>query len=368
MNYNPIRNKYCKIEKYIPPTTLQTNDKRLHLNENLFGPSKSCIEALKSIEANDLCMYDLTASDDLIQTISNKLGLDADKILVHSGSAEMIKCIFNLLFSSSKKSLLVPSQSWKYYKSLANCNFAVINTFDILEDEINYTFAYSSSIINKRAKETSADLIVLTSPNMPTGNLLSSDELISVLTENPSSVIMVDEAYWGYSMNNDVDVKRLVAEFDNLIIVRTFSKFFGLANERVGYCYCNNTWKCAIESVMPLFKISYTSRVTAIAALNDLEYYYEVRDRTIQIRNKFIDKLNTIRGVIAYKSEANFVYLRIESDNNDKILMELKNKGYIIREFKCYNDIYRTNIIYIRITISKEEYMNEIVQTIHENI
>ena len=364
MNNKQIQKEYSLLTSYRAPNTTNSQGLRLHLNENLFGPSPKCIAAVKELSSEDLCFYDLDKEDNLVTVLAKKLNLIPDNIVLQAGSSEMLKTILGILLHYPGQRVLLPNPSWSYYRSIADFNFAEVQYFDLDIDETNSSYIYSCEKINRVAVEFCPHIIILTSPNMPTGNLLYQSQLENIAESNPNTVIIVDEAYWGYSNNNNINISEVIEKFPSIIFVRTFSKFFGLANERVGFCYCGKFWKDIIETVSPLFRLSASSRAASIAALEDMEYYDNIRQQVIDVREKFISQLNAIEGVRAYKSEANFVFIKFNANYSKRLAEHLIECGYIVRLFTSKHN----STCNMRITLSNERVMHEIIQEIYKFI
>ena len=127
----------------------------------------------------------------------------------------------------------------------------------------------------EKAKQYAPKIIAVTSPAMPTGNAISGADLELIIKNNPGSMILVDEAYYGFRPY-DLDVNRIVHTYDNVIFSRTFSKYFGLANLRIGYGICSEKAMHAMWLDLPLHRLPHISKRMAIAALEDTAYYEEI--------------------------------------------------------------------------------------------
>ena len=108
---------------------------------------------------------------------------------------------------------------------------------------------------------------------------------------------MLDEAYWGYDDDTNVFEKKMITRYSNVVITRTFSKFYGLANIRIGYGLCSYPLRRTIGLDLPLFRVCGISRRIAFEAVNDTEYYKKMKAETISVRDWFIDELNKIENV-----------------------------------------------------------------------
>ncbi|WWR15405.1 aminotransferase class I/II-fold pyridoxal phosphate-dependent enzyme [Lachnospiraceae bacterium JLR.KK008] len=324
-----IFEKYGDIERYNSATTDQHTG-RLHLNENTFGPSPRCLNVLKNVNLQDLYEYDMATKDFLIEEISSFFSIPEDDIYIHNGSAELIKSVFSIALERGN-CILTSAPGWSYYASLAKEKFCDVYYYDILKDD--YSYYVDIECLLKKAKAYQPKIIVITSPHNPTGCKIDGKTVEMIVRENPQSLILLDQAYWGFS-EEDIDVRRLVESYSNIIISRTFSKFYGLANMRVGYGFCNSKVKHIFGLDLPLFRECSISRRMAVAAMQDKVYYEEMNDRLNESKAYFSDELNRIPGVRAFQSSSNFVAVKIENADMRELQEVLKQKGILIRLFE----------------------------------
>lgn len=348
---NKIFDGYEGLTRYTPPVT-DTKICRLHLNENLYGPSTKCLDALKEIDIKNMYLYDLKEQDGLVSKICESFGFNKENVYIHNGSSEVIRTIFDTTLQSDDV-VLLPKPCWGYYGSLAELNKAKCYYYTVAEGENSYYFNVNN--INESAQEYNPKIIVITSPNMPTGNSITNEQLELVLEKNKTSLIVVDQAYWGFD-GEKLNIPKFINKYPNVVFVRTFSKFYGLANERIGYCICNEALKDIFTLNLPLFKVSYSSRLVALAALEDTQYYEKIRHIIIKTRNNFIEELNKMKGVKAFRSNSNFVYIKFDDFNAAELQKILKKEEYLVRLFSNRDKIY------MRVTIGDEETMNNVIR------
>ncbi|NBH14508.1 aminotransferase class I/II-fold pyridoxal phosphate-dependent enzyme [Lachnospiraceae bacterium] len=351
---NPVNQvffKYSDVKSYHSVPTEQLGG-RLHLNENLFKPSPKCLEVLKNITMEDLYLYDLGHSDALLDTLADSTGISANNIFVHNGSAEVIKSIFSILLNEGDH-ILIPAPGWSYYQSVADEKFAKCVSYEVREAEESYE--YNIADILKKAEELQPKMIILTTPQMPTGCVIPYPDIEQIIAQNEHSVIMIDEAYWGYGIDDNVFEKKIITKYSNVVITRTFSKFYGLANIRIGYGLCSYPLRRTIGLDLPLFRASGISRKIAIAALCDTRYYQEMKQKTNEIRNWFIRELNRLPHVKAFQSSSNYVFIKLLHADADKIRAYMEENGILIRLFRD-KDALR-----LRITIGPKDIMERVL-------
>lgn len=346
-----VFSKYSDVKSYHSVPTEQLSG-RLHLNENLFKPSPKCLEVLKNITMEDLYLYDLSHKDDLVEALSKQTGISTNNIFVHNGSAEVIKSIFSILLNENDN-VLIPTPGWSYYKSVSDEKFAKCITYEVGESGDSY--AYNVEDLLAKAKQYSPKIIVITTPQMPTGCAISYEEIERIIDENSNSIVMLDEAYWGYGNDDNVFEKKIITKYSNVVITRTFSKFYGLANIRIGYGLCSYPLRRTIGLDLPLFRASGISRKIAIAAVEDKAYYDEMKAESNAIRDWFIDELNKIENVKAFKSESNFVFIKLLNADADKVRAYMEENGILIRLFRD-KDALR-----LRINVAPKDIMDRVL-------
>lgn len=346
-----IFSKYEDVKSYHSVPT-ETSFGRLHLNENLFKPSPECIKVLQTITEEDIYLYDLARKDELTARLSAMLSISENNIFAHNGSAEVIKSIFNILLNEGDR-VLIPGPGWSYYESVANEKFAKCVAYQVREGADSY--GYNILDLLAKAQEHSPRIIVITTPHMPTGCLVSYDEIETVIRENPNSVVLIDEAYWGYGDDSNVFEKSMITKYSNVVISRTFSKFYGLANIRMGYGLCSYPLKRTIGLDLPLFRECGISRKIAVAALNDSQYYGEMKEKTVEVREWFIQELKKMSGVKPFQSASNFVFVKLENADADTVRAYMEENNLLIRLFTD------ADALRLRITIGPKDLMERVL-------
>lgn len=348
--------KYEDIERYNSATT-DEHVGRLHLNENTFGPSRQCLDILKEITIQDLYEYDMATSDFLIEAISSAFAMPADDIFIHNGSAEIIKSVFSIALEKGD-CILTSYPGWSYYGSIAKGKFCNVYYYNVLKDD--YTYYVDVKDILEKAKKYRPKIIVLTSPHNPTGCKMDENAIETIIRQNPDSLILLDEAYWGFA-EEDIDTRRLVEAYTNIIVSRTFSKYYGLANVRIGFGFCNSKVKHIYGLDLPLFRESSISRKMALVALKDKKYYESMNNELNVTKLWFIDELNKIEGIRAFASYSNFVAVKAEQIDLHELQMGLKNLGIRIRLFIDGDECLA------RITIAQKDVMERLIAFIKQS-
>ena len=349
--------EYSGIKRYNTIPTEQ-NTGRLHLNENLYLPSPRCLDVLKNISLEEIATYDARGADILETEISKKLGLPVQNVFIHNGSADVIKTILNLAIRK-EHNVLIPNLAWNYYKAVVSLKFAKCIPYNIIEKE--NTFSHDIDDILDKAKKYTPKVIIITTPNNPTGNLIADADLEKIVSENPHSLILVDEAYWGFS-DFDYDYHKYLNKYKNVVFARTLSKFYGLAGVRIGFGVCSDVAKEIIDLDLPTFRTSIISRKLGVAVLRDGDYYASFKSAIIKTRGWFIDEVNKIPGFKAFRSDSNFVLIKAAAYDAKEVKSWFEKSGILVRL------VTEEKLQGLRITIGPRAIMENALNVIHINM
>lgn len=318
---------YADTKTYSVVATEQLTG-RLHVNENLFKPSPKVMEVLHNATYEDVYLYDLTREDELAVEISKREEISTDHILIHSGSSDVIKTVMSLVLNKGD-TVLISAPSWNYYKSIVELKMAKAEYYDVVPGKNSYEFDVSG--LMSKARAVSPRIIIITTPHNPTGAVISASDLETIIKENPSSLVIVDEAYLGFS-EQKFDVRHLLAAYSNVVFSRTFSKLYGLAGIRVGYGLCAPMAKQVFRLDVNPFRVNNISRKMAVETLRDEKYYKGLLKDITESRNFFINEMNSISGVKAFDSAANFVFIHFSENTDVQALKDyLAQNGYLVR-------------------------------------
>ena len=346
---------YADTKTYSVVATEQTTG-RLHVNENLFGPSPKVMDVLRGITREDVSLYDLKREDELALEISKKEELSVDNILVHSGSSDVIKTVMSLVLNKGDK-VLLSSPSWNYYKSVVELKAAKPEYYDVKAADVCYEF--DTDQILSKARTLSPRIIVITSPHNPTGAVMLPADLERIVKDNPASLVVVDEAYLGFSAYR-FDARRFLSLYSNVIFCRTFSKFYALAGARVGYGLCAPIAKQVFRLDVNPFRVSNISRKMAVAALRDKGYYDELYQKITESRAFFVQAMNEIEGVKAFESASNFVFVHFDDVDVQALKDFLARNGFLVRLWTEGKELA------MRVTLDTKETMSKVAHLVRD--
>ena len=334
--YKPGKSKVKKLKKVI----------KLSANESALGMSP---KVKKLISNKDLIVdkYPDGKSQNLKKAISKAYKCNSDKIICGAGSDEVIQMICQL-FLKPKDEVIVPQYSFLMYRIYANVvsakvKFAKENNFKISNIEI----------LKKVTKNTK--MVFLANPNNPTGTYLTKKEVLELRKKlNKKILLVIDDAYAEYMKNSDyVSGLDLFKNKENVFILRTFSKMFGLASLRVGWGYGSKKIINALNIIKPPFNINGVAQLAAAMSLKDKKFINRSIKHNLLYAKK-IKKFLEDYKIYSNPVSANFLFLDFEKCKySAKYLYEkLKNKGIILRSTQ---DGYHINNK-LRLTIgSKKE-------------
>jgi histidinol-phosphate aminotransferase len=273
---------------------------KLSFNESPYGPSPRAISAVQQAVAN-VSLYHDPQGKELRQKLAALYAVDAAQIVLGNGADDIITLLAQALLTPGDN-VVIPTPTFGQYTFATRLMEAKPVLVPVATD-MGIDLAAMAHAINDRTK-----MVVICNPNNPTGMILSSRALRQFLQAVPREVVVVlDEAYAEYVTDTDyLSGLSLLSEFANVIVVRTFSKIYGMAALRLGYGI-GHPWLIELTNrVRNLFNVNYLAQVAASAALDDAAFRdYVLRLNTAQ-RYRVIDALNKL-GAKVYPSQTNFV-------------------------------------------------------------
>lgn len=277
----------------------------------------------------------------LKQKISAFKSVKTENIFLSNGSDEVIDLLFRIFCNPGQDKALTFSPTYGMYDVSAD-----INDVELIKVPLNSEFDINFSQTEPYLKDDKLKLIFVCSPNNPTGNTFSQSAIENLLNSF-NGIVVIDEAYIDFSQNeswlNQLD------KYNNLVIIQTFSKAWGLANSRVGMAFCNTKIISYLNKVKPPYNISGANQNSAIQCLEN-KAFYEVNLLTIKCQKievqKALEKIPFVEKI--YPSDANFLLVKVKDAT--KIYNTLVDLRVIIRN----RDAVIKNCIRITIGTKKE--------------
>ena len=286
---------------------------RLDRNENQYGPAPGCLAAIRNADVAELSLYsrdyEAGRKSMLSARLSEVLAIPEENVVLSYGSEDMLKQAVHCYLRPGA-TMLLPQHSWWYYKSLA----AEVDGNQVVYPlvERGNTFAYDPTAINVFYDLHHPDVILIASPNNPTGNSISPEDLESVLHHCADAVIVLDQAYAGFSSREESPMRRLLEQHPRLIVLRTFAKFYALAGLRIGYAGVGANLQRLLRYSARYLGYHRLSEKAALAALDDPEYYRAMAHRMAGDRKAYEIQFSSFPGFTAFSSDANFILVRYQ--------------------------------------------------------
>ncbi len=338
------------IENYLRPDlyTLKTYNAseksyavKLHANENPFDIPLSVREKIAEeiVSGTMFNRYPDSDANILREQIGKLYSLNKDNVLVGSGSDELIEIILNA-FVDKGDYVLCPTPSFVMYKIFTQMAGGIPVEFTLGEN-----FQYKIDEIIGLCEKYQPKVLFLCSPNNPTGNTIPKEDVIT-LVSGFDGIVVVDEAYGEFSGESMIPY---VNDYPNMIVLRTFSKAYGLAGLRIGYSVSCKALADLTNIVKPPYNVNSFSQRMACLALESYDIFRDRYERIIELREELYNELLSIEGITVYPTKANFVL--IEVPDSESIYNSLLEKDILVRSYTGHPILNNC----LRVTVGTEE-------------
>jgi histidinol-phosphate aminotransferase len=319
---------------------------KLASNENPFGSSPKVKEAI-ALEAENISIYPDGAAVELTAALSSYHGVNSDQIIFGAGSDEIILMIARAFLVPGDETIMA-DQTFPQYKHNAQVENAVIIEVP-LKEGTHDLFAMQQRITDK------TKVIWVCNPNNPTGTINTMDEVEWFLSKVPAHVLVVlDEAYCEYIDNPSYpDGLMLLNKYPNVILLRTFSKIYGLASLRIGYGIGHPDVIRSINQVREPFNTSRFAQAAALAALQDEEFVSHCREAN-KVGLAYFNSSFAELGLEAFPAYGNFIMVDVKRSAQE-VFDALLRKGIIVR---AGHKLYPTHI---RITVGSQDQNEKVI-------
>lgn len=300
---------------------------KLASNENPFGPSPKAVEAIIK-DLGTSSVYPDQHHTLLREALAKKWGLSKDNFICGNGSDEIMSLIAQVFLNAGEE-VILSRNTFSMYEFVSK----------IMDGELIFTelrdLAYDLPSIRSKVSDRTK-LIFLCNPNNPTGTIFTKNELEKFMSNMPEKVIVVlDEAYAEFADDPDFpDGTELVKKGRNIIVLRTFSKAYGLAGLRVGYGIASAELIKYLSLAKLPFNVGRISQLAATAALDDGDFLKLTLDNNKEGKKFLYNELERI-GLHYAKTQANFIFIDLKKPS-DKVFMELMRQGVIVRPLSSF--------------------------------
>lgn len=340
-----------KVVPYVPGEQPKVEGKliKLNTNENPYPPSPKATLAAQRMDMDKYRLYPDPAASKLVTALAREYGVDDNQVFVGVGSDDVIAMSF-LTFFNSDKPILFPDVSYSFYEVWADL-YHIPYERPALDENFNI-------VPEDYCRENGG--IIFPNPNAPTGVYMPLDSVKKILDANQDVIVMVDEAYIDFGGESAL---ALINDYDNLLVVRTYSKSRSMAGLRIGYAIGNSELIAALNDVKYSYN-SYTMNMAAIelgaAVLEDKQYFEDTVAKIVNTRENAKKRIREL-GFTFPDSRTNFIFAKPSKVRAVELFDELKKRNIYVRYFNAP----RVNE-YLRITIGTDEEMEHFYEAVEE--
>jgi histidinol-phosphate aminotransferase len=317
---------------------------KLGSNENPWGASPKAKQAIID-SIDEINRYPESNHEYLKEKIAEYAGVDQNQVIVGGDGADELFDVLAKALIDPGDEFIVHPPTYTYYEYVFKQHNAKAVYAKWIVDENKLDV---DSVLENITDKTKA--IFLCTPNNPTGGLIDREDIIRVI-EATDALVVIDEAYWEFAEVNNVD---LLDKYDNVFIIRTFSKVMGLAGLRIGYGLSNPELLEKMSRIKPVFSVTVASQKAVIATLSDEKYIAESTRKAIAEREYLYDSINDIDSITIYKSKSNYLLMDIRKTGYTaaELSEKLMKKGVIVRDCTSFQQL---DEYYIRISVETHE-------------
>lgn len=331
-----------KVVPYVPGEQPQHKVIKLNTNENPYPPAPGVQDVLSKMDADDLRLYPDPTCGALVKELADYYKVKESQVFVGVGSDDVIAMCF-LTFFNSDKPILFPDITYSFYKVWAQL-YRIPYECPKLDDQFRL-------VKEDYYKENGG--IIFPNPNAPTSIYEPLDTIEDILQHNQDVIVMIDEAYIDFAGASALE---LVNQYDNLIVVQTYSKSRSMAGMRIGYAIANEELIAYLNAAKHSFN-SYTlnrvSLLSGVEAVKD-KAYFEMQTRKIVETREWVKEELTKLGFTYPDSQANFIFATHPDYAARELFEALKEAGIYVRYFASPRIDN-----YLRITVGTKEEMEQ---------
>jgi histidinol-phosphate aminotransferase len=312
------RKSVKKMKPYNPPLEGRRGLLRLDFNENTVGPSRKVLAAIKNAGKEEICAYPEYL--DFKKKLAKFLDLKPTELALTNATDEAIKLVVDTYVEPNDEVIIpVPTfPMFRFYSELAGAKITEV----LYNQDLSFP---TDKIIKKISKKTK--IVVLVNPNSPTGTEISKKDIIKIIKKAKNSIVLLDEAYIQFFK---ASYRSLIRKYDNLIIIQTFSKAFGLGGLRLGYAISNEKNAKNLLKASSPYSVNTLAVAAASAALDDKKTVNNYVKQIDESRKYLIRWFENFKFKY-YPTKANFVLVNFGKKNKE-IVRKLRKKGILIRD------------------------------------
>ncbi len=292
---------------------------KLNGNENPYGPSPKAAEAMARTPMH---IYPDPFQRSLRASLSEYTGFPTENIIAGAGSDELIDLLFRL-FIEPGDAILDCEPTFAMYAfcaRIAGGEVRLVQRDELFEIDVQAV---------REAIDDKAKIIFISSPNNPTGNMASEEQVRALL--DTGLVVVIDEAYYEFSKET---VGNLIGQYDNLVILRTMSKWAGLAGLRIGYGIMGSGLVEHIIDIKSPYNVNVAAEAATIASLEDSDYLLGNVQKIVDDRESLFQSLSAIDGIKPWPSQGNYILCQMDHPESARNMVDqLASRGIFVRNF-----------------------------------
>ena len=343
-----LNQQYRSLNAYTPGE--QPRDIRyikLNTNESPYPPAPSVVEAMTGEQVEQLRLYSDPTAKELKEKLAGLYGVEPEQVFVSNGSDEILNFAF---MAFGDQGVVFPEISYGFYEVYAGLYHLDYEKIPLKSD---FSLDYQKYCGKNK-------MVVIANPNAPTGMSIPVWQIEEIVKTNPDSLILIDEAYVDFGGETCLP---LIEKYDNLLVVRTFSKSRCLAGGRLGYAFASSSIIGDLEKIKYSTNPYNVNRLTLLlgAATVDAEAYYREKCAQIRQTREWTKKQLEKMGVFVLPSDTNFLFAKTGKMDGGQLYETLKSRGILVRHF---NNAKISQ--YNRITIGSREQMETLINTLKE--
>nr|WP_245534405.1 histidinol-phosphate transaminase [Xylanimonas cellulosilytica] len=326
----PLRPAVQALPPYVPGARPTPGEQlwKLSSNENPYGPLPSVIDAITRAATETNRYPDMYATE-LVEALASFVGVAPEQVVVGNGSVAVLAHLLSAVVDPGRDEVVFPWRSFEAYPIAVAVAGGRAVTVPLAEGGRLDLPAMAAAVTDRTS------VVLVCTPNNPTGPVVHADELDALLAAVPSDVmVVIDEAYLEFVRDADApDALALLARHENVVLLRTLSKAYGLAGLRVGYALAAPHLAAGIRAVSTPFGVSHVAQAAALASLApaaQAELMQRV-DALVAERTRVLDAL-VAQGWDLPASQANFVWLPL-GERTTRCAAEARAAGVLVRPF-----------------------------------
>lgn len=320
---------------------------KLDGNENPYGPSPRVAKALAKYPFYNI--YPDPQQRQIRKALEEYVGIGAEHIVAGSGSDELIDLLLRLFLEPGDEVIICEPTFGMYHFSTEVCGGRVK---DVPRDAL-----YDMDVVAvKREVSNNTKVIFITNPNNPTGNVTEEQAILELL--DTGRLVVVDEAYYEFCKTT---VAPLVPKYENLVVLRTFSKWAGLAGLRLGYGIFPLKIAQYLLKIKPPYNINAAAQVAALESLKDTDYLLGTVEAIVAERERLYVKLKEVGFLKPCPSRGNFILCAVLEGDARDVHRRLRERGISVRYFD--RPPLRS---FIRISVGKPEHTDILIEALRD--